>query len=328
MRSTDETPCSSRVRRSVWWSIFAIFTSLPCTASRCQPETDREGVARFSGNRQALALAPGSCRFTHNNGRQARTVMGSDMKQKNSIIGYFNLVVAIVAAAGLAAMSVPAGAQQAAVAIDNDDIGGVVSGPKGPEAGVWVIAETTDLPTKFAKIVVTDDQGRYLIPDLPRANYRVWVRGYGLVDSTKVESAPGKRVDLTAVVAPSEAAAAEYYPGMYWYSLLKIPDKSQFPGTGDQGNGIAEVMKTQHYWVDTLKNSCQSCHALGSKGVRRIPKELGTFENSTQAWTKRLQAGQASANMAVTLNRLGPKSLTLFADWTDRIAAGELPFAK
>jgi hypothetical protein len=36
------------------------------------------------------------------------------------------------------------------------------------------------------KIVVTDDRGRYVVPDLPRANYNVWVRGYGLVDSPKV----------------------------------------------------------------------------------------------------------------------------------------------
>ena len=86
-------------------------------------------------------------------------------------------------------------AQQAAaqtVAVDNDDIGGVVTGPKGPEAGVWVIAETADLPTKFVKIVVTDDQGRYLLPDLPKANYNVWVRGYGLVDSKKVPATRGQ----------------------------------------------------------------------------------------------------------------------------------------
>ena len=73
--------------------------------------------------------------------------------------------------------------------IDNDDIGGVVTSTKGPEAGVWVIAETNDLPTRFAKMVVTDDQGRYVMPDLPKANYDIWVRGYGLVDSPKVKSA-------------------------------------------------------------------------------------------------------------------------------------------
>src|SRR6266487_1949168 len=111
-----------------------------------------------------------------------------------------------------------------AVAIDNDDIGGVVTGPRGPEAGVWVIAETRDTPTRLIKSVVTDDRGRYLLPDLPKANYDVWVRGYGLVDSQKVKAAPGKSLNLTAVVAPNDAAAAEYYPAQYWYSMLQIPD--------------------------------------------------------------------------------------------------------
>ena len=116
----------------------------------------------------------------------------------------------------------PAAAQQA-VAIDNDDIGGVVTGPKGPEAGVWVIAETTDLPTNFIKMVVTDDQGRYVIPDLPTANYQVWVRGYGLVDSPKLRAKPGQILNHTAVAAPNDAAAAHYYPAIYWYSMLTIP---------------------------------------------------------------------------------------------------------
>src|SRR5215467_14115554 len=136
----------------------------------------------------------------------------------------------------LAGTPAPLYAQQAAaVSIGDTDLGGVVRGPNGPEAGVWVIAETNDLPTKMVKIVVTDDQGRYVVPDLPKANYTVWVRGYGLVDSPKVMTVPGKIINLTAVPAPSEAAAAEYYPGMYWYSMLEIPAKDQFPGTGAKG---------------------------------------------------------------------------------------------
>src|SRR6187402_2056600 len=102
-----------------------------------------------------------------------------------------------------------------AITIDATDLGGVVSGPNGPEAGVWVIAETTELPTKYAKMVVTDDQGRYVLPELPQATYLVWVRGYGLVDSKKLTVTPGKIVNLQAVVAPSEAAAAEYFPAIY-----------------------------------------------------------------------------------------------------------------
>src|SRR5829696_6036087 len=127
---------------------------------------------------------------------------------------------ALALAAGVAALTSGARAQQpaAAVTVDADDIGGVVSGPKGPEAGVWVIAETSDLPTKFVKIVVTDDRGRYLLPDLPKASYSVWVRGYGLIDSAKVSSAPGRTVNLTATVAPDAKAAAHYYPAGYWFS--------------------------------------------------------------------------------------------------------------
>ncbi len=132
-----------------------------------------------------------------------------------------------------------------AVQIDNDDIGGVVTGKNGPEAGVWVIAETTGLGTRFAKIVVTDERGRYVIPDLPTATYHVWVRGYGLVDSPKVKAEPGTIVSLTAVVAPSAAAAAEYYPAVYWFAMLRIPDKSLFPGTGPDGNGMPVAFKSQ-----------------------------------------------------------------------------------
>src|SRR5438067_9395906 len=116
-------------------------------------------------------------------------------------------------------------AQQPAVAIDNDDIGGIVTSTNGPEAGVWVIAETRDLGTRFIRSVVTDDRGRYVLPDLPKANYSIWVRGYGLVDSAKVTSEPGKQLNLAATLAPSEAAAAQYYPAIYWYSLMKIPAK-------------------------------------------------------------------------------------------------------
>ena len=123
------------------------------------------------------------------------------------------LYVPIVAIAIAVFVSASAGLRgqvaTAPVAVDNDDIGGVVTSPRGPEAGVWVIAETTDLPTKFNRTVVTDDQGRYLVPDLPKANYNVWVRGYGLVDSPRVQTAPGKSLNLTAVVAPNPRAAAD-----------------------------------------------------------------------------------------------------------------------
>src|ERR1700758_3514214 len=123
-------------------------------------------------------------------------------------------VAAIALAAAVAGSPARVLAQTAPVSIGATDVGGVVTGVHGPEAGVWVIAETMDLPTRMVKIVVTDDQGRYVIPDLPKANYTVWVRGYGLVDSAKATTTPGKIVNITAVKAPNEADAAEVYPAV------------------------------------------------------------------------------------------------------------------
>jgi hypothetical protein len=214
-----------------------------------------------------------------------------------------------------------------AVQIDNDDIGGVVTSAKGPEAGVWVIAETKDLPTGFSKIVVTDDRGRYVVPDLPAANYQVWVRGYGLVDSQKVQSAPGKIVNLTAVVAPNPRAAAEVYPANYWFALMKWPDRKLFPGTGPSGNGIGANMKTQGQFIENVKtDGCLSCHQLGNKATREIPKSLGTFESSEAAWARRVASGHDGGQMDTQITNLGrTPALAMFADWTDRIAAGEYP---
>jgi hypothetical protein len=216
--------------------------------------------------------------------------------------------------------------QGASVQISANDIGGVVSSSKGPEAGVWVIAETTDLPTRYIKEVVTDDRGRYLVPDLPKAKYTVWARGYGLVDSPKVQTEPGKLVDLKPSVAPDTKTAAQYYPGNYWFSLLEVPGKNEFPGTGATGNGISPSVQTQGQWIHLIKtDSCESCHQLGNKYTRTIPSEFSNLDPA-QAWMRRVQSGQAGPLMMSGLGQLGPKRATeLFGDWTTRIAKGELP---
>ena len=235
--------------------------------------------------------------------------------------GAFGLV--LVLAGGVE----PVHAQQssaAAIAIDGDDIGGIVRGPSGPEAGVWVIAETTELHTKFARIVVTDDQGRYVIPDLPKARYKVWVRGYGLVDSPKADGEPGKLLNLSAVLAPTEAAAAQYYPAIYWYSMMKVPEASRFGGKSD----IPEKI-TQADWLATIKNrSCIGCHQLGQQSTRTIPSSLGEFKSGEEAWIRRVQSGQSAENMVNPLGNLGGLPFKYFGDWTDSVAKGALPRAK
>src|SRR5262245_6322331 len=252
----------------------------------------------------------------------------SDMRNATTLLS------AVAIAALLSISGSHLNAQQSAppgVTVGDSGLGGVVRSASGPEAGVWVIAETHDLPTRFIKIVVTDDQGRYVLPELPKnATYDVWVRGYGLVDSPKVKSAPGRVLNLNAVTAPTAAAAAEYYPAQYWNSMLEIPEKSLFPGTGANGNGMPERIRSQGQWLATIKtHGCNSCHQVGNKPTRTISKALGEFDSSYAAWMHRLQVGPAAENMIRGVNELDtPRLLKQFADWTDKIAAGALPTSK
>jgi hypothetical protein len=233
-----------------------------------------------------------------------------------------------VAAISIASFVSAAPAQlraQTAVAIDNDDIGGAVTGANGPEAGVWVIAETTELPTKYAKSVVTDDQGRYVIPDLPTANYQVWVRGYGLVDSPKVRAKPGQQLNLTAVPAPNERAAAHYYPAIYWYAMMQMPPEKDFGGSTEIPKNI-----TRETWRQRMGNvDCIGCHQLGQESTRTIPAQFGEFKTGAEAWMRRVAAGQTGEFMVNRLaGQLGGVPFKYFGDWTDRIAKGELPKSK
>ena len=225
----------------------------------------------------------------------------------------------------LIGMPSPAVAQQAtAPAIDNDDIGGVVRGPNGPEAGVWVIAESVDLPTKFAKIVVTDDQGRYVIPDLPAVNYSVFVRGYGLVDSPRMRAKPGQQLNLTAVPAPNAAEAAHYYPAIYWYSLLKIPAENELKGESpldDPG-----LRSKQANFLRQMKSvGCIGCHQIGQEATRTIPAQFGQFKTGEEAWMRRLQSGLAGTEMIGEAGFFNAAPLQALGAWTDSIAKGAQP---
>ncbi len=226
----------------------------------------------------------------------------------------------VIAFLPLLAWSTLGSAQSDTVPIDADDIGGVVTSADGLEAGVWVIAETDDFATRFARIVVTDDQGRYLVPDLPEADYQLWVRGYGLADSARVAAERGSIVDLTAIVAPSEAVAAEIYPAAAWYAMMHLPDESELGHVPGGLNEYLSVMKNQ---------SCVGCHQLGNLATRTIPDAFGEFESSADAWVRRVQSGQAAPQMInVLAGRLGGVPIRYLADWTDRVAAGELPTFK
>jgi hypothetical protein len=236
------------------------------------------------------------------------------MRRLKKAISALIALAAVVVSVAISADSLAASAGPKVMA---NEIGGVVTSAKGPEAGVWVIAETTELPTRFAKIVVTDDQGRYLIPELPRANYSVWVRGYGLSDSAKVHAAPGSTVNLAAVTAPNAASAAEVYPAAYWYAMMKLPAEAE----------VAQIPGGRNAYLMWMKNmACVGCHQMGDHATRTIPSALGQFDSSQAAWMRRIQSGQAGRDMVSTaMGTLKGVPIKYLADWTDRIAAGELP---
>ncbi|NNC65267.1 MAG: carboxypeptidase regulatory-like domain-containing protein, partial [Gammaproteobacteria bacterium] len=217
-----------------------------------------------------------------------------------------------IAAAWLAASAAQAQMPQ----FDNDDIGGVVTSASGPEAGVWVIAETDEFDTRYAKIVVTDDEGRYVLPDLPDADYEIWVRGYGLADSEKVMGRPGERHDLDAVIAPNEAVAAEVYPAIYWYAMMHLPTRSE----------VENIEGGLDFYQNMMRNNgCIGCHQLGQAATRTIPEAFQDMD-SEAAWIRRVQSGQAGGQMIRQLaSDLAGIPFKYLADWTDRVAAGELP---
>jgi hypothetical protein len=222
--------------------------------------------------------------------------------------------------AAIAAALGAANAEQTMPKIRANEIGGVVKSAAGPEPGVWVIAETDQLPTRYAKIVVTDDAGRYLVPDLPKASYRVWVRGYGLADSAKLTATPGDTINLAAVVAPDAATAAKVYPAAYWYAMLKVPQESELTRLAGGRNA---------YLMWTKNMGCVGCHQLGNLATRTVPAALGKFDSSQAAWLRRISSGQAGGQMVgIAQGVLGGVPIKYLADWTDRIAGGELPAAK
>jgi hypothetical protein len=203
------------------------------------------------------------------------------------------------------------------VSIDADDIAGVVRSVAGTEAGVWIIAETESLGTRFARIVVSDEAGQYVVPDLPAAEYQLWVRGYGLADSAKVTAAPGDHVDFVAVAAADAASAAAVYPAAYWYAMLNLPSDGELAGIpGGRNNYLM--------WIKNM--GCVGCHQMGQLATRTLPPAFAGIKNAERAWARRIASGQAGDSMVrLAADNLKGLPIKYLAQWSGRIAAGELP---
>jgi len=207
-------------------------------------------------------------------------------------------------------------------------IQGTVTGDKGPEAGVWVVAITHELGTQMIKTVVTNDQGKFVIPELPAVNYKVFVRGYGIEDSAMTDARPSMTAQLALKVtsAKSPADAAKVYPGNYWMQMLEPPARSSFPiGTGAPQQSLEA-------WVHNFKSSCNFCHQLGNPITRTLDhvfKAKPELKTSKEAWDYRITTGVRGSGMSGAANQLGRDvALNMFSSWTDRIAKGETPKVK
>jgi streptogramin lyase len=205
------------------------------------------------------------------------------------------------------AARITVGGQAPGFKIDNASIGGTVVNINGgkPEAGVWVIAETKSLQTPFRKIVVTDDQGRYLVPDLPAGNYELWVRGYGLKDSDRVKGERGGNVKLQVANAATPQEAAKIYPASYWTSLIQPPPVSELP----------VKYKSQEEWLATLRNGCNHCHELGMAQTR--------IYTTAKDWDAMFLRAKGMHQELDGLGRVQVEKM--LADWGTRIANGEVP---
>ena len=105
---------------------------------------------------------------------------------------------------------------------------------------------------------------------------------------------------------------------------MEIPAKSEFPGTGDSGNGISPNMKSQGDWIRSVKSGgCTACRARrrprgNPASARSLPRRgVGSPREVGAGWQSDEQRAQFSPCACVKM----------FADWTDRIRAGELPKA-
>ena len=198
---------------------------------------------------------------------------------------------------------------------------GVVQSDNGAEAGVWVIAETRDLPTPFIKIVVTDDRGRFMLPELPAATYSVWVRGYGLVDSSPAQMKPGAApVTLRAAIARTPQEAATRLSRRLLALAARASREDRVSGHRPDANGLGTAMLTQNHWINSLKSDCNFCHQLGNRLTRSVDhvfKAKPELKTHAEAWEWRLGTGVRGNAMYAVLTEPGEdRPLRTFAGWT------------
>ena len=195
----------------------------------------------------------------------------------------------------------------------------------GPEAGVWVIAETDELEDG-----VPQDRrhrrrtGSTCCRSCRTRPSRSGSAATGWSTPEPVAARPDQELDLTAVVAASPQEAAQVYP-LHLLAVAHQPARrARVPGHRSRGQRH-QPADGQPGRVDQQPEGLQRCHQVGNKRTREIP-DLDDFDSARSAWADRVQRGQRGSLMNSFVTRFGPDAgLDMLVDWTDRIAAGEAP---
>ena len=98
------------------------------------------------------------------------------------------------------------------------------------------------------------------------------------------------------------------YPAAWWLSMMELPE--------------GELSQQE---LGSAVTGCLNCHQIGNEATRAIPASiLDAVDSHVEAWDQRVAMGPMGSAMNGMFRRLGEQR-TMFADWTDRIAAGEAP---
>ena len=154
-----------------------------------------------------------------------------------------------------------------------------------------------------SRIVVTDDRGRYLVPDLPKATYDVWVRGYGLVDSPHVRTGVGRHAQPDRGGGAGCACRRSVLSGGLLVLAAARPGEARVPRDRRQRH------RAGHEEPGRLAQKLEVGRVLGvsragDEGHARDPGRVRTMP-STDAWQRRILSGQAGANMMTGMTQLG-----------------------
>ena len=207
-----------------------------------------------------------------------------------------------------------------AVGVGRSDLSGVVSGPNragGGRVGYRRDAGSADeiREDRRHRRSRALSRARPAARELRRLGARLWPGRFAEGDDHGRHDEPRSHRGAGAF----RQEAARYYPSTYWFALMRVPPENEFP--------IGKI-SSQTESLHTIKQGgCQSCHALGTAGMRTIPDlfRKGGEATSVEAWKERVTAGSARARWRAAWARSARPASNTSRSGPTRIEKGALP---